>query len=301
MAYRSGFITVVGRPNVGKSTLLNTLLEEKLLIVSDKPQTTRNRIHCILTGADYQMVFIDTPGIHRPQSLLAQGMVKAALYTLQDVDAIVFMVDASQELGAGDRYIAAQLAQVQTPVFLVINKVDLAKGDYLVQLEEAWQDILPQAASIVHISALTSYNVDYLQEQLLAVLPEGPQYYPEDMVIDQPERFIVAELIREKILHNTQEEVPYAVAVVVDRMQERDDDMVYVHATIYVERESQKGIIIGKQGNMLRTIGAAARTDIERLLGSRIYLDLWVKTRKDWRNQMGELRQLGYEELMRKE
>ncbi|MGI6358113.1 MAG: GTPase Era [Bacillota bacterium] len=301
MSYKSGFVTVIGRPNVGKSTLLNALLGEKMLIVSDKPQTTRNRIQCILTGADHQVVFIDTPGIHKPRSLLGQGMVRAALDTLQEVDLILFMVEAQAMPGAGDRFVAESLGSVNTPVLLVINKVDLAQGRQLVQLEAAWQQLLPQAAGVIHVSALTGYNLEFLRQQVLQRLPAGPQYYPEDMVIDQPERFIVAELVREKILHLTRDEVPHAVAVVVEEMRERDDDMVYVRANVYVERESQKGIIVGKRGAMLRAVGEAARGDIERLLGSRIYLDLWVKTRKDWRNQLQGLRQMGYEELGRKE
>ncbi len=300
MGYRSGFVTVVGRPNVGKSTLLNALLGEKLLIVSDKPQTTRNRIHCILTTDNAQIVFIDTPGIHQPKSLLGEGMVQAALDTLQEVDAIVFMVDASVELGSGDRYIANQLAEVDTPIFLVFNKIDLVKATDLAQLEQDWQQLLPRVRSIIHISALTGYNLELLREQLISVLPEGPKYYPDDMVVDQPERFVAAELVREKILHLTHEEVPHAVAVVVDEMKERENQVVYVRATIYVERESQKGIIIGKQGSMLKRIGEAARTDIERLLGSQIFLDLWVKTSRDWRNRQSSLRQLGYEELFQR-
>lgn len=301
MAFRSGFVTVIGRPNVGKSTLLNALLGEKYLIVSDKPQTTRNRIRCILTDENYQVVFLDTPGIHKPRSLLGEGMVQAALNTLEDVDAIIFMVDASEPLGGGDRYIAEHLKRVSTPIFLVFNKIDLVEAGELVRLESQWQTLLPQVQAVCHISALTSYNLDHLRGQILAVLPEGPKYYPDDMVIDQPERFIVAELIREKILHLTHEEIPHSVAVVIDEMTARGDDIVYVHATIYVERESQKGIIIGKRGSMLKAIGQEARTDIERMLGSQIYLDLWVKTRKDWRNQLTGLRQLGYEELMEKE
>lgn len=300
MEYVSGFVTVVGRPNVGKSTLLNALLGEKMLIVSDKPQTTRNRIQCILSGEGYQIVFIDTPGIHKPKSLLGEAMVKTALNTLQEVDVVLFMVEANEEPGAGDRFVAEHLRAVNTPVFLVINKVDLVKGPQLMQLETAWQQLLPQVAGVAHVSAITGYNLDYLLQQVVSSLPPGPQYYPEDMIIDQPERFIVAELVREKILHLTHEEVPHAVAVVVEEMREREDDMVFVRATIYVERESQKGIIIGKHGAMLKAIGENARADIEKLLGSRIFLDLWVKTRKDWRNELSGLRQLGYEEFTRK-
>jgi GTP-binding protein Era len=299
--FRSGFVAVIGRPNVGKSTLLNALLGDKYLIVSDKPQTTRNRIQCILTDADHQIIFLDTPGIHKPKSLLGEGMVRTALNTLQEVDLILFLVEGHERLGGGDRYIAEHLHSVDTPVVLVINKADLAQGEQLVSLEEAWRELLPSLKQVVHISALTGYNVSYLRQQIVSLLPPGPQYYPEDMVIDQPERFIVSELVREKILQLTREEVPHAVAVVIDEMKVRDDEMVYVRATIYVERESQKGIIIGKSGVMLRSIGEAARQDIENLLGSRIYLDLWVKTRKDWRNQLNELRRFGYDELTRKE
>ncbi len=300
MSYRSGFVTVIGRPNVGKSTLLNALLGEKVLIVSDKPQTTRNRIHCILTGDDYQVVFIDTPGIHKPKSLLGEGMVRIAMDTLQEVDLILFMVEAEDLPGPGDRFVAESLRSVKTPILLVINKVDLVQGQQLVKLETAWQELLPQASGVIHVSALTGYNLEYLRQQAVQRMPEGPQYYPEDMVVDQPERFIVAELVREKILQLTHDEVPHAVAVVVEEMRERDDHLVYVRATVYVERESQKGIIVGKGGAMLRAVGEAARTDIEKLLGSRIYLDLWVKTRKDWRNQLQGLRQVGYEEFGRK-
>ena len=300
MSYRSGFVTVIGRPNVGKSTLLNALLGEKVLIVSDKPQTTRNRIHCILTGDDYQVVFIDTPGIHKPKSLLGEGMVRIAMDTLQEVDLILFMVEAEDLPGPGDRFVAESLRSVKTPILLVINKVDLVQGQQLVKLETAWQELLPQASGVIHVSALTGYNLEYLRQQAVQRMPEGPQYYPEDMVVDQPERFIVAELVREKILQLTHDEVPHAVAVVVEEIRERDDHLVYVRATVYVERESQKGIIVGKGGAMLRAVGEAARTDIEKLLGSRIYLDLWVKTRKDWRNQLQGLRQVGYEEFGRK-
>lgn len=300
MGYQSGFVTVVGRPNVGKSTLLNALLGEKMLIVSDKPQTTRNRIQCILTGEDYQVVFIDTPGIHKPKSLLGEAMVRTALETLREVDLILFMVEAHEQPGPGDRFVAEHLRAVNTPVLLVINKVDLAKGPQLMQLETAWQELLPNAQQVVHISAINGYNLEYLRQQVVKVLPQGPQYYPDDMIIDQPERFIVAELVREKILHLTHDEVPHAVAVVIEEMRERDDQMVYVRANVFVERESQKGIIIGKQGAMLKAVGEAARADIEKLLGSRIFLDLWVKTRRDWRNEMQGLRQLGYDEFTRR-
>jgi GTP-binding protein Era len=300
MAYSSGFVTVVGRPNVGKSTLLNALLGEKMLIVSDKPQTTRNRIQCILSGEGFQIVFIDTPGIHKPKSLLGEAMVKAALNTLQEVDVVLFMVEANEPPGAGDRFVADHLRSIGTRVFLVINKVDLVKGPQLMQLETAWQALLPEVSDVIHVSAKDGYNLDYLLSKVVQALPEGPQYYPEDMIIDQPERFIVAELVREKILNLTHEEVPHAVAVVVEEMREREDELVFVRATIYVERESQKGIIIGKSGAMLKAVGEAARGDIEKLLGSRIYLDLWVKTRKDWRNELSGLRQLGYEEFTRR-
>jgi len=300
MDFRSGFVTVVGRPNVGKSTLLNALLGEKMLIVSDKPQTTRNRIQCILSGEGYQVVFIDTPGIHKPKSLLGEAMVKTALDTLQEVDLVLFMVEANEQPGAGDRFVAEHLRAVSTPVFLVVNKVDLVKGPQLMQLEAAWQQLLPETRQVIHVSALNGYNLDYLREQVVQALPAGPQYYPDDMVIDQPERFIVAELVREKILHLTHDEVPHAVAVVIEEMRERDDQMVYVRANVFVERESQKGIIIGKHGAMLKAVGEAARTDIEKLLGSRIFLDLWVKTRRDWRNELQGLRQLGYDELTRR-
>lgn len=299
MSFRSGFITVVGRPNVGKSTLLNALLGEKLLIVSDKPQTTRNQIRCVLTTPQSQMVFIDTPGIHRAKNLAARGMVRTAFKTLRQVDIILLLVDASAEPDGGDRFLLSRLQGISTPIFLVFNKLDLVEAQRLAQVETKWQALLPRPSGIVHVSALTGYNLDFLLEQLLPLLPPGPQYYPDDMVIDQPERFIAAEFIREKILKLTHEEIPHAVAIVIDEMGDREG-IVHIGASIYVERESQKGIIIGRQGKMLKAIGSAAREDIENLLGSRIFLDLRVFTRKNWRSQPESLRSLGYEELLRK-
>jgi GTP-binding protein Era len=292
--FKSGFVAVIGRPNVGKSTLINSLIGQKILIMSDKPQTTRNRILCVLTQDDAQVLFLDTPGIHKPKHKLGEYMVRAAENTLREVDAILFVVDVTEELGAGERYIIERLQVTKKPVILVVNKID--------KIEKA--KVLPAIASyakhfdfaaVVPISAKEEVNLDNLLDEVKSHLEEGPQYYPSDMVTDQPERLVVAELIREKALHRTREEIPHAIAVDIDEMKTRDNEDVYIRATIYVERDSQKGIIIGKKGGMLKEIGAAAREDIENLLGSRVYLDLWVKVKKDWRNRDNILRGLGYE------
>ncbi|MGG6431193.1 GTPase Era [Anoxybacillus sp. D401a] len=294
--YKSGFVAIIGRPNVGKSTFLNRVIGQKIAIMSDKPQTTRNKIQGVYTTDDAQIVFIDTPGIHKPKHKLGDFMVKVAQSALQEVDLILFMVNAVEGLGRGDEFIIERLKQVQTPVFLVINKIDEVHPDDLLPLIEQYRS-LHSFAEVIPISALQGNNVETLLQQIKHYLPEGPQYYPAHQITDHPERFIIAEFIREKALHLTREEVPHSIAVVIDSIERRENsDTVYVAATIIVERDSQKGIIIGKRGQMLKEIGQRARADIEALLGSKVFLELWVKVQKDWRNKMAQLRDLGYRE-----
>jgi len=291
--FRSGFVTVIGRPNTGKSTLLNTLIGQKVLIMSDKPQTTRNRIQCILTEERGQIIFLDTPGIHKPKHKLGEYMVSTALDTLKDVDVVLYMVDVTQEFGAGEEYIVETLRQVKTPIILALNKIDLITKDKLMAKVAQYSTLLDFHA-VVPISAMTGENTGELLNVIFNILPPGPMYYPEDDITDQPERFIMAELIREKVLHLTREEVPHSIAVVVESVEQKQT-LVVVRAVIIVERDSQKGIIIGKGGSMLKEIGRLARIDIEHLLGSKIFLDLWVKVVKDWRNRPHVLRQFGYD------
>ncbi|MBB6175259.1 GTP-binding protein Era [Anoxybacillus tengchongensis] len=294
--YKSGFVAIIGRPNVGKSTFLNRVIGQKIAIMSDKPQTTRNKIQGVYTTDDAQIIFIDTPGIHKPKHKLGDFMVKVAQSALQEVDLILFMVNAVEGLGRGDEFIIERLKQVQTPIFLVINKIDEIHPDDLLPLIEQYRS-LHSFAEVIPISALQGNNVETLLQQIKNYLPEGPQYYPAHQVTDHPERFIIAEFIREKALHLTREEVPHSIAVVIDSIERRENsDTVYVAATIIVERDSQKGIIIGKRGQMLKEIGQRARVDIEALLGSKVFLELWVKVQKDWRNKMAQLRDLGYRE-----
>ncbi|NLY51873.1 MAG: GTPase Era [Firmicutes bacterium] len=296
-AFRSGFAAVVGRPNVGKSTMMNSLLGQKVAIVSDKPQTTRNRIHCILTRPDAQIVFLDTPGIHKPLHKLGEYMVKTALRTLNEVDAIVFVVDASKAPGRGDEFVAAQLKRADAPVILAANKVDLWESGREDEREEilAAYAALGDFDKVMPVSALTGSGLTELVDAVIERLPEGPKYYPDDWITDHPEQFIMAELIREKVLLLTREEIPHATAVVVEKVEAREDrDLVDVWATIYVERSSQKGIVIGKGGSMLKEVGKLARQDIEALLGSQVNLQLWVKVKDDWREKAGTLSDFGY-------
>jgi len=292
--YKSGFATIIGRPNVGKSTLLNSILGQKIAIMSDKPQTTRNKIQGFYTKENCQIVFIDTPGMHKPQHKLGEYMVTVAERTLNEVDIILYLVDATKEFGAGEEYIIKQLEKVSTPVFLIINKIDLIPREQVLQVINKYQNRF-SFSEIVPVSALKRDNVDYLLSVLEKYLPSGPQFYPEDMVTDQPEKAIVAELIREKVLVLTRDEIPHSIAVEVTDFKERTENMIYVGASIYVERESQKGIIIGKRGAMLKEIGKLARIDIENLLGTKIYLELWVKVQKDWRNRDVALRNFGFD------
>ncbi|MNO62418.1 GTPase Era [compost metagenome] len=291
--FKSGFIAIVGRPNVGKSTLMNHVIGQKIAIMSDKPQTTRNKIHGVYTTDSMQVVFLDTPGIHKRQSKLGDFMNNTALNTLGEVEAVLFLVDAAEGLGGGDRFIIEQLKNVRTPVFLVMNKIDRIEPEALLPLIEEYRKLY-EFAEIVPISAKLGNNVNTLLDQVEKYLPEGPQYYPEDQVTDHPEQFVCAELIREKILHLTREEVPHSIAVTIEDMKVEENGVVYLSAVIFVERDSQKGIIIGKQGAMLKEIGKRARHDIENLLGSKIFLELWVKVKKDWRNQERILRDLGF-------
>ena len=291
--FKSGFVSLVGRPNVGKSTLLNRMIGQKIAIMSDKAQTTRNKVQGILTTKSDQIVFIDTPGIHKPKHRLGDFMVKTAMSTFNEVDVVLFLVNVTEKRGPGDDFIIDKLKTVESPVFLVLNKIDQIHPDELLPIIEDYNSQMT-FAEIVPISATEGNNVDRLMETLRSYLPEGPQFYPEDQVSDHPEYFIVSELIREKVLERTREEVPHSIAVVVESMQREDNEKVVVNATIIVERKSQKGIIIGKQGKMLKDIGMNARKDIERLLGDKIYLDLWVKVQNDWRDKQQHLNDYGY-------
>ncbi|MDW0112287.1 MULTISPECIES: GTPase Era [Sporosarcina] len=292
--FTSGFISIIGRPNVGKSTFLNRVVGQKIAIMSDKPQTTRNKVQGVVTTDNSQMVFIDTPGIHKPKHKLGDFMVKSARNTLKEVDVIMFMVNANEPIGGGDKFIIDLLQNTETPVFLVINKIDLVHPDDLLTTITSYTKEY-DFAEIVPLSALNGNNVERLMETLTKYLPEGPKYYPDDQVTDHPERFIISELIREKVLHLTREEIPHSVAVVIEKIaRDEERDMVDVAATIIVDRDSQKGIVIGKKGALLKEIGTKARRDIEMLLGSKVFLELWVKVQKDWRNKPGHLREFGF-------
>lgn len=294
--FKSGFITLIGRPNAGKSTFINQVLKQKVAIISDKPQTTRNRIQAIYNTDGAQMIFIDTPGIHKPHHELGKVLNNIALNALREVDVILFLVDGNEKISAGNRYILEHLKKVTTPIFLIINKIDLMKKDeIIVKIDEYQKEF--NFSEIVPISALMNDNVDYLLTLIKKYLPNGPQYYPLDAVTDYPERFIISELIREKVLHKTREEIPHSVAVIIDDIKKRDNqEIIDIFATIIVERKSQKGIIIGKGGTMLKEIGTLARKDIKNLLGSKVYLELWVKVVENWRNRQNILSQFGYQD-----
>lgn len=293
--FHSGFVAILGRPNVGKSTFLNRVVGQKIAIMSDKAQTTRNKIQGIYTEDDVQIVFIDTPGIHKPHSRLGDFMVESALSTLNEVDAVLFMVNATQKRGRGDDFIIERLKNVKKPIYLVINKIDQIHPDKLLQIMDDYRNTLDYA-EVFPISALEGNNCPELIESLVNTLPEGPQYYPADQITDHPERFIAGELIREKVLELTREEVPHSVAVVVDRIHREDAEKVLVQATIVVERNSQKGIIIGKGGKILKQIGVKARKDIELMLGDKVYLELWVKVQPNWKDRQVDLQALGYKQ-----
>lgn len=293
---KSGFVAMIGRPNAGKSTLLNQILDRKIAIVSDKPQTTRNRITGIYTTDETQIVFVDTPGIHKPKHKLGEYMVETAEKTVDDVDLIYYLVDASVKAGTGEEYVLNQVQQSGVPVFLLLNKVDKLNPEEIGKLLQEWQQ-KGDFAEIFPLSALEGDNVARLVEVTEKYLPEGPQYYPADAVTDQPLEIVISELIREKVLLLTRDEVPHSIAVFVENMERDSAGKMQIEACIYVERGSQKGIIIGKGGSMLKKIGTMARRDIEYLMGEKVYLKLWIKVREDWRNKKQVLSSLGYNEL----
>ncbi|MEI5995520.1 GTPase Era [Candidatus Enterococcus mansonii] len=292
-AHKSGFVAIVGRPNVGKSTLLNRIVGQKIAIMSDKAQTTRNKIQGIYTVPEAQIVFIDTPGIHKPKHRLGDFMVETAYSALREVDATLFMISADQKRGKGDDFIIERLKAMNSPVYLVINKIDTVHPDQLLGIIEDYSSQM-EFAEVVPISATEGNNVERLMDILVDQIPEGPQYFPDDQITDHPEYFIVSELVREKVLLLTRDEIPHSVAVVVDSMKRDENDKVRILATIIVERDSQKGIIIGKGGKMLKQIGTKARQDIEYLLDDKVYLELWVKVQKDWRDKKVHLQDFGY-------
>lgn len=291
--FKSGFVTIIGRPNVGKSTLLNTIMGEKLSIVSCKPQTTRNNIQTILTEEDFQVVFVDTPGIHKPKHKLGEYMVKIAQDSIKEVDLILFLTNPEKEVGKGDLYILEQLKGCNVPVFLVLNKIDENPAEKVAETLKNYSDVF-DFKEIIPISALNGKNVDKLKKLMVEYIPEGPKYYPEDMITDQQERFIVAETIREKALRLLSQEVPHGIAVDVMTMKKDEKGIYHIEATILCEKDSHKGIIIGKNGSMLKKISTYARQDIEKFLGSKVYLELWVKVKKEWRDSMNILKELGY-------
>lgn len=292
--YKSGFVTLIGRPNVGKSTLMNRLIGQKIAITSNKPQTTRNRIQTVYTCDEGQIIFLDTPGIHKAKNKLGEYMVSVAERTLKEVDVILWLVEPSTFIGAGEQHIAEQLRSVKTPVFLVINKIDTVEKAEILKFIAAYKDIV-DFAEIIPVSALKGENTDDLLQAMMKYLPTGPQYYDEDTITDQPERQIVAEMIREKALRNLSDEIPHGIAVAIDRMHERPNGgIIDIDATIVCERNSHKGIIIGKQGAMLKKIGSQARADMEALLACKVNLKLWVKVKKDWRDSDFLIKNFGY-------
>lgn len=293
--FKSGFVTIIGRPNVGKSTLINRLLGERVSIISSKPQTTRNSIRCIYTTDEYQIVFIDTPGIHKPKHMLGEYMVKSATESLKGVDVVVVMFDCSTDIGPGDIHIAEVARNVKSKVILVLNKIDMIPKSKLEQIAASLIMHEDYFDCIIPLSAGTGENLDELMKEIVKYMPEGPRYFTEDIYTDMPEKFIVSEIIREKILELTSEEVPHGTAVEVTSMKERDNkDLIDIEATIYCEKDSHKGILIGKQGRMLKEIGVKSRVDIENLLHCKINLQLWVKVRNDWRDSRSALKNFGY-------
>lgn len=293
-AFKSGFVSIIGRPNVGKSTLMNQLIGEKVAIMSNKPQTTRNRIQTVLTTEDFQAVFIDTPGIHTPKNKLGEFMVKSAITTLNEVDVVFYLVEASPFIGKLDEEIIERLKHIDTPVFLCINKIDSVTKEVVLETIEAYRKVY-DFKEIIPISAYEGLNLDAILKTMPNYLPEGPQFFPSDMLTDQPERQIVAEIIREKALHLLDKEIPHGIAIEIESMKKREEGhVVDIEATIVCERESHKRIIIGKQGQMIKAIGTKARYDIERLLGSKIYLTLWVKIKKNWRDSDFLIKNYGY-------
>ena len=292
--FRSGFVTLIGRPNVGKSTLMNYLVGQKIAITSKNPQTTRNRIQTVLTTEEGQIIFVDTPGIHKAKNKLGEYMVNVARQTLNEVDVILWLVEPATFIGAGEQHIIQQLKKVNTPVILVINKIDSVKKEEILPAIAAYKDKL-DFAEIVPVSARSGENTDELLKTVMQYMPYGPLYYDEDTVTDQPERQIVAELIREKALHCLEEEIPHGIAVTIESMKKKGK-ITHIDATIICERDSHKGIIIGKQGNMLKKIGSTARYEIEKMLDCQVNLKLWVKVKKDWRDSEFLMKNFGYRE-----
>lgn len=292
--FRSGFVSIIGRPNVGKSTLMNQLIGEKIAIMSNKPQTTRNRIQTVLTTDSFQAVFIDTPGIHTPKNKLGEFMVKSAITTLNEVDVVFYLVEADPFIGKIDEEIIERLKHIETPVFLCINKIDSVSKEVVLETIEAYRKVY-DFKEIIPISAYEGLNLEAILKTMPQYLPEGPQFFPSDMLTDQPERQIVAEIIREKALHLLDKEIPHGIAVEIETMKKREEGhIVDIEATIVCERDSHKRIIIGKQGQMIKAIGTKARYDMERLLGSKIYLNLWVKIKKNWRDSDFLIKNFGY-------
>ena len=291
--FRSGFIAILGRPNVGKSSLMNRFVGEKVAIISNHPQTTRNKLLGVATGADWQLVFVDTPGLHKPRTKLGEYMMKAADDAREGVDAVLCVVDG-QRIGHGDMAVIEDIAKMRCPKFLAVNKIDIVSKEQLMPQLATLHDI--GFDQIVSVSARTGENVDLLKDMLIDAMPEGPKYFPDDMITDQPERVMCAEIIREKALRNLRDEIPHGIGVDMLQIKKVSDTLTEIHADVYCEKASHKSIIIGKQGAMLQKIGSEARADIERLLGTRVMLKLWVKVREDWRNRAGDLRTLGYEE-----
>lgn len=292
MSFHSGFVAIMGRPNVGKSTLMNALIGEKVAIVSNKPQTTRNRIMGVATDDAWQMVFLDTPGLHTPRTKLGEYMVRSANDALDGIDVLLIMIDAGA-VGKQDREIIEKMSSVKVPKILAVNKVDSVSRETLAALLDTLHDAAYDA--VIPISARNGDNMAELKKLLISYLPEGPKYFPDDMITDQPERLLCAEIIREKALRNLREEIPHGIGVEMQSIEKLSDRLTEIHATIYCERDSHKRIIIGKHGTMLQKIGTEARYDIERLLGTHISLKLWIKIREDWRNRKDDLRTLGYE------
>lgn len=295
MSFKSGFVTIVGRPNVGKSTLSNRLAGEKISIISNKPQTTRNTIKNIINTEDSQIIFLDTPGIHKPKTKLGEYMVNLAENTLNEVDIVLYLTEATdEEPGAGDTYIMEQLKLLKTPVFLIINKIDLIRKEQLFTRINKFTAFMDFKA-VIPISAINNEGTDIVLGEIKKLLPEGPKYFPDDIITDQPEKMIAAELIREKILELILEEVPHGTGVEVISFKERKGkELIDIEANIYCEKETHKGILIGKEGKMLKKIGSNARGDIENLLGVKVFLQLWVKVKPDWRNSDNMLKTLGY-------
>ena len=291
--FRSGFVAILGRPNVGKSSIMNRIVGEKVAIVSNHPQTTRNKLLGVATGPDWQLVFVDTPGLHKPRTKLGEYMMKSASDAREGVDAVLAVVDG-QRIGGGDKAVLTDIQSMNCPRFLAVNKIDIVPPEKLMpQLAELNEFHFDQ---IFSVSARTGENIDLLTQKLIEAMPEGPKYFPDDMITDQPERVMCAEIIREKALNNLRDEIPHGVGVEMLQIKKVSDNLTEIHANVYCEKESHKSIIIGKQGAMLGKIGSQARVDIERLLGTKVMLKLWVKVRLDWRNRAGDLRTLGYED-----